>query len=117
LNLAITVHSPEKTVRIVDLHGEIEIYTSQLLKERMNSIVQDGANTVVLNLENVEYLDSTGLGVLIGTLKKLKEAGGQLLLAAPGARVMRVLEITGLDKVFDISATVAEAAAKLGVEP
>ncbi len=78
-------------------------------------MAERGVKRVIINLSKVEYLDSTGLGVLIGGLKRLREAGGNLVLVAPGMRIQRIFEITGLNKIFDIYATEEEAAAKEGV--
>jgi anti-sigma B factor antagonist len=102
-------------VSIVTLEGEIDVYTSIQLKQDIAAILESGAKYLVLNLSKVEYLDSTGLGVLIGTLKKLRESGGNLIIVGPAMRIMRIFEITGLYKIFAIYATEEEAASAEGI--
>jgi anti-sigma B factor antagonist len=99
-------------VRVVDVEGEVDVYTSTQLKEEITSILAAGAKYILLNLAKVEYLDSTGLGLLIGALKRLRENGGNLIIVSPSVRIVRVFEITGLYKIFKIYETVAEAAEK-----
>ena len=116
LNLSITASSPKPEVALVSLEGEIDVYTSTKLKQDLTQIIADGAKFVVLNLSKVEYLDSTGLGLLIGALKRLRENKGNLVIVSPSTRITRVFEITGLYKVFSIYASETEAAEKEGIE-
>jgi anti-sigma B factor antagonist len=95
--------------------GEIDVFTSTTLKTAINTAIEGGSSRIVLFMENVEYLDSTGLGVLIGALKNLREKQGSLVLIAPTARVLRLFDLTGLVTVFTIYQTVEEANAHEGV--
>jgi anti-sigma B factor antagonist len=94
---------------VFDVKGEVDLDTAPDLKEQLAEAIRGGATDLVVNLGLVEFLDSSGLGVLIGALKRCKEAGGTLALAAPRRPVQKVLTITGLDKVFPIHDTVEEA--------
>jgi len=114
LNLTIDIQAPEAQTRIIHLEGEVDVYTSMQLKQDIARIIEEGVKFIVLNLSKVEYLDSTGLGVLIGSLKRLRENGGNLVVVSPSVRIMRVFEITGLFKIFNIYPTEAEAAQKEG---
>lgn len=114
MNLTIDIQAPQAQTRIVDLEGEVDVYTSTQLKQDIARIIDEGVKFVVLNLSKVEYLDSTGLGVLIGSLKRLKENEGNLVIVSPSVRIMRVFEITGLFKIFHIYQNLEEAAQKEG---
>jgi anti-sigma B factor antagonist len=96
---------------VLELQGEIDLYTAPKLKEQIADLVGQGRTRLVVNLSGVAFLDSTGLGVLIGGLKRCREQGGSLALAGPGEPVRKVLTITGLDKVFPIHERVDEATA------
>lgn len=115
MNLTMNSRTPDETTCVLDIEGEVDVYTSPQLKQDLMSFAERGIKHVIINLSKVEYLDSTGLGVLIGGLKRLREAGGNLVLVGPDMRIQRIFEITGLNNIFDIYETEAEAAAKEGV--
>jgi len=94
---------------VVDVAGEIDGYTLPKLRERLVGLVNDGAKSIVVNLEAVEFIDSTGLGVLVGALKRMQTRGGTLGLVCHQEGLLRVFTITGLEKVFSIYPTVEEA--------
>ncbi|HEV3475391.1 MAG TPA: STAS domain-containing protein [Actinomycetota bacterium] len=94
---------------VVDVKGEIDLDTAPQLKAVLGDAIKGGAINIAVNLEGVEFLDSSGLGVLIGSLKRCKEAGGMLALVSPRRPIRKVLSITGLDKVIPIHDTVEEA--------
>jgi len=82
--------------------GEVDLFTSPKVKERILDLLGGGATKLVIDLEHVTFMDSTGLGVLVGALRRLTERGGALALVCPQGPVLRVMEVTGLKKVFDI---------------
>ena len=94
---------------VVDVAGEVDVYTSPKLRERLVGLVNDGATDIVVNLEGVDFIDSTGLGVLVGVLKRIRARGGSLSLVCDREGLLRVFTITGLERVFAIYATVDEA--------
>ena len=94
---------------VVEAKGEIDLYTAPRLKEQLADLVNRDRTRIVVNLEGVEFMDSTGLGVLIGSLRRCRERGGEFALAAPRETVHKVLRITGLDKVFPTYESVDEA--------
>ncbi len=114
MNLTISERSPNPETRILDVEGEIDVYTSTQLKEQIINTIATGVKYVAMNLAKVDYLDSTGLGVLIGALKRLREKQGNLVIVSPSMRIMRIFEITGLYKIFTIYATEQEASEKEG---
>jgi anti-sigma B factor antagonist len=93
---------------IVDVKGEVDLYSAPRLKDRLGELTAAGRDHIAVDLAGVEFLDSTGLGVLIGALKRCREAGGILALAAPRDPVRKVLAITGLDRVFPVHDTVEQ---------
>jgi anti-sigma B factor antagonist len=99
---------------VVDVVGEIDVYTAPTLRERLSELVAEGKYHLVVDLEGVGFLDSTGLGVLVGGLKRVRAHDGSLALVCTQERILKVFRITGLTKVFPIHASVPEA---LGSEP
>jgi anti-sigma B factor antagonist len=95
---------------VLDVHGEVDLYSSPKLQESIHGLIEDGHRRLLINLEDVEFMDSSGLGVLVGSLKRLKEHEGDLALVVREGSIMKVITITGLDKVFSIYGSVAEAA-------
>lgn len=94
---------------VVTVRGEVDLYTAPRLKEQLRELIEGGRRRLAVDLEGVEFLDSTGLGVLIGALKRCREAEGALALVAPRDPVLKVLGITGLDRVFPIHDSVERA--------
>jgi anti-sigma B factor antagonist len=106
--LDVTVRKLEGTA-VVTVAGEIDVYTSPLLQERLVEVLRDGISSIVLDLSAVTFLDSTGLGVLITGLKRCRSAEGDLSLVTAQPNVLKVLEITGLNDVFQIHDSVDDA--------
>jgi anti-sigma B factor antagonist len=102
---------------VVTLRGEIDVATAPRVREQVVALVADGAWVLVLDLEEVEFIDSTGLGVLVGALKRVRTHGGDLHLAAVPPRVAKVLSITGLDGVFPVHDSVDAAVAAASATP
>ena len=102
MNLKIDPRRLSDGMQALDLEGEVDVYTAPLLRQAIVDQVEAGTKHLLINLGKVEYLDSTGLGILIGGVKRLKEQGGSLRLVGPSARITRIFEITGLNKIFDV---------------
>jgi anti-sigma B factor antagonist len=96
---------------ILDVAGEIDVYTAPQLRERLIALIEGGARHVIVNLDRVEFLDSTGLGVLVGALKRLRGVEGELILACGQERLLKIFRITGLDRVFTMFGSVDAAMA------
>jgi anti-sigma B factor antagonist len=94
---------------VVDVKGEIDVYTAPKLREKLIELVSEGSYDVVVNLEGVDFLDSTGLGVLVGALKRVKAHDGNLSLVCTQDKILKIFKITGLTKVFPIYDSVEEA--------
>ncbi|QCW49507.1 STAS domain-containing protein [Nocardioides dongxiaopingii] len=87
---------------IVAVGGEIDVYTAPKLRDRITELVAAGTYDLVIDMEAVEFLDSTGLGVLVGGLKKVRAHDGSLSLICNQDRLLKIFRITGLAKVFVI---------------
>ncbi|KQY62702.1 MULTISPECIES: STAS domain-containing protein [unclassified Nocardioides] len=94
---------------IVAVEGEIDVYTAPKLRDKITELVADGSYHLIIDMEGVEFLDSTGLGVLVGGLKKVRAHDGSLQLVCNQDRLLKIFRITGLAKVFAIHAS-ADAA-------
>jgi anti-sigma B factor antagonist len=97
---------------VVAVGGEIDVYTAPKLRECITGLVDEGHRDLVVDLEKVEFMDSTGLGVLVGGLKKVRSHDGSMRLICTQERLLKIFRITGLGKVFAIHSTQAEATAQ-----
>ena len=86
----------------VNLSGELDVSTSDKLKEYLHKLADQEMLDMKINLENLEYIDSTGLGVMIGVLKKLKVGNKEIYIINPRSNVRKIFNITGLDKIFKV---------------
>lgn len=109
LGLTIDEHNPVYTMLTVS--GEVDVYTAPLLRQKMVDLAEAGPGRVVVNLEPVDFLDSTGLGVLVAALNRFRRQGGDLELICSQARLLRIFEITGLTRVFTIHPSLDAVAA------
>lgn len=88
---------------VVTVDGELDLYTAPRLQNALATLLRGTSpERVVIDMSGVEFCDSTGMNVLLAGLKRLKEKGGTLELAAPRPAVRRILEVTGLDTVFSV---------------
>ncbi len=98
-------------IPVVAAHGEIDVSTAPRLRQELVELAASGSDRVIVDLEQVEFMDSTGLGILVSGLKRFRTMGGDLLLVCTQPRVLKVFEITGLTRVFSISGSVPDAVA------
>lgn len=94
---------------VLRVSGEIDVATAPKLREKIISLVGEGCLSIVVDLAAVDFLDSTGLGVLVGALKRVREHDGELRIACDEPRIVKVFEITGLTDVFGLHGTVDDA--------
>ena len=94
---------------VLTVRGEVDVYTAPKLREKLVELVAQGRHMIVVDLEAVDFLDSTGLGVLVGGLKRVRSHDGDLILVCTHQRILKVFEITGLTKVFAIHDSVDAA--------
>ncbi len=103
LDFAVTHHGDWSVLKV---GGEIDIATAPRLREHLLSLVNDQRYHLVIDMEAVEFIDSTGLGVLIGALKRVRAHDGDLQVVLTDSRILKVFEITQLDTIFQIHPTV-----------
>ena len=104
-------HYDKDGIEVIDVRGEIDIYTAPRLRELLIDLVSKNNYQLVVNLDKVGFLDSTGLGVLVGGLRRVRAHDGSLDLVCTRERILRIFRVTGLTKVFGIYETVDQAIA------
>jgi anti-sigma B factor antagonist len=95
---------------VVTVSGEVDMATGPTLRDDLLGVLARGGHRVVLDLSKVTFMDSSGLGALLGGHRRARLLDGEIRLAAPSARVLEILRLTNLDRVFDLYLTVAAAA-------
>jgi anti-sigma B factor antagonist len=117
MELTLNVYSDTPGSTVVAVGGEIDVYSAPKLRERLITLVDSGSYNLIVDMEAVEFLDSTGLGVLVGGLKRVRAHDGWIDLVCTQGRILRIFRITGLSKVFSIYDSVADAVAAHGQPP
>ena len=84
----------------ISLKGELDVSTADKLKEYLHNLADEKILDMKINLDKLDYIDSTGLGVMIGVLKKLKTDNKEIHILNPKSNVKKIFTITGLDKIF-----------------
>ena len=95
-----STRTTESGVVVVQPTGRLNMVAAPALRKQLNYIVESGKNRIVIDLSATEFIDSSGLGVLIAALKIARNAGGDLRIAAPTQQVCTVLELSNLDRVL-----------------
>jgi anti-sigma B factor antagonist len=99
----------DNDVCAVTLEGEIDVYTAPRLKEELVSVVESGCPNVIVDMEKVGFIDSSGLGVLVSALRRARERDGVVRIVCTRENILKIFRITGLDKVFPIYGDMADA--------
>ena len=107
------VASLTRELALVSVSGEIDLYTAERVRNGIDEADAVGADTVVLDLSESSFIDSTALGVLVQENKRLEGRGHSLVLVTNDPRTRRVLEVTGLDRVLLTYATLHDALSDL----
>ncbi len=109
----ITKRSKDDVV-ILDIAGEIDLYNAPEIKDIINGLIEEQNFNVIINLEKVTYIDSSGIGALISSLSNLKKYQGGLKIINVYASVRKVFELTKLTSFFDIYDSEEEALESFG---
>jgi anti-sigma B factor antagonist len=96
---------------VLRIGGEVDVYTAPQLRERVIQLLGYGARHIIADLREVEFLDSTGLGALVGSLKRLREQDGSLKLVTAADKILTIFRLTGLVHVFALHSSFPEAIA------
>jgi anti-sigma B factor antagonist len=114
VNFQIHDEEVDAETHVIELGGEVDLYTAPEFKERLVQVIEDGKKQLVVDLSKATFIDSTTLGVLVGGVKRLRPVGGSLSLVCTDQNITKIFEITGLDRVFPIHKSRDEALADRG---
>ncbi len=114
MNFDISTEQLNDDTYVISLAGEVDLYTAPEFKQQLLQVISDGAMNVIVDFSDTTFIDSTTLGVLVGGVKRLRTNEGQLSLVCSDRNITKIFEITGLDRVFTIYGTRAEATAAIG---
>ena len=112
-NFDLTEEPLDDSSVVIRVAGEIHATTAPEFSERLNAAIADGKTGVILDLTGVEFIDSTGLSVLLNGLRRVTRVRGSMVLACANPTVLRLFEITKLDSTFDIVPSCDEAIERL----
>ncbi|KAB2328571.1 STAS domain-containing protein [Cytobacillus depressus] len=102
MNISVKIQEEANKIK-VDIQGEIDAFTAPKLRERIFPLTDKEGVEMIINLSNVSYLDSTGLGVFVGVFKNLRSNNGGLQIIGLSSRLMRLFKMTGLANIINIS--------------
>jgi anti-sigma B factor antagonist len=105
----LTDESLDEATHLIAVRGEVHVSTAPEFSERLNEAIATGKTGVVIDMSAVEFIDSTGLSVLLNALRRVTRQQGRLALVVSNPTVLRLFEITRLDSTFDIAPTRGEA--------
>jgi anti-sigma B factor antagonist len=87
---------------VIDVAGEIDLYTAPIFKQVLSETIEDGHKTILVNMANVSYMDSSGFGTLLGATKRVRPDGGSVNLIGCNDAICRMLKITRLNTIFGL---------------
>ena len=100
MDINVQARQSEGDTYVVDLTGEIDVHTTPTLKDALKRLTDDGHYELVINLQKVDYIDSTGLGALVGVQKVAREHDGAVILVLTNPHIKKIFDIMGLIKIF-----------------
>jgi anti-sigma B factor antagonist len=110
MDLSVEV-TPQPDHVVVEVFGEVDVHTAPELRGALGQVIEAGNERIVLDLGGVEFLDSTGLGVLVAVWTDARDRGGWLRIVSTEERILKMFRITGLDQKFEIFDTRPDAGA------
>jgi anti-sigma B factor antagonist len=96
---------------VVDVAGDVDLASAPALRARLDDLLADGSRRLLVNLQQVAFMDSSGLSAIVSGMKGMRERGGEIAIACANTSILKVFAVTGLDRVLSIHSTVAEAIA------
>jgi anti-sigma B factor antagonist len=109
IDFHLTVAQLSSTAHVASISGELDMHTESDLRERLSPLASVAGATVIVDLSDVPFVDSTAVGVLAGLAKQLREQHGQLILASDDPRLRKLLELTGLVQILHVEPSLARA--------
>jgi anti-sigma B factor antagonist len=113
IDFSVTTAEVDGNAFVVSLTGEVDLHTAPELERALDGVMALGCTSAVVDLADVSFIDSTTLSVLLRTHTRLRELGGRLVVVASDRRILRTLELTGLDRLLPIERTLAEGVAAI----
>jgi anti-sigma B factor antagonist len=101
--------SEQPGVPVLNVRGEIDVATSPKFHELLTELIEHGPELLIVNLTDVSFIDSTGLGVLVGAVRGMRASGGDLRLVVTQPHIIKLLKLTGLDEVFSVLPNTSDA--------
>lgn len=101
LDFAVSVHT-DGDATVVEVSGDLDCYTAPKLRAVLVELA-DGPRTVILDVAKTDFIDSTGLGVLVGGLQRFRQQGGDMAVRSPSPMTARLFEVTGVSKLFTVA--------------
>jgi anti-sigma B factor antagonist len=102
-------HAHGTDAHVVGVAGEIDLFSAPEFKQRLAAAVEGGATTVVVDLSEATFIDSSSLGILISVHRRLDHRRGRLAVVCDNPSILKTFQITGLDAVFPIASSVEDA--------
>jgi anti-sigma B factor antagonist len=99
--------------RLIAVHGELDLFTTPELRTRINDMIDDGTRELIVDLSETAFVDSTGLGVLLAALKRIRSCDGELVIIDASSNVMRTFKVAGVDQILTIVRSYDQASAAL----
>jgi anti-sigma B factor antagonist len=112
-DLTVRAARVDERTRLVALAGELDLYSADAFRGALDDALDDGVNRLVIDLGEVDFIDSVALGVLANAMKRLRALGGGLAVISGNQQIVRVFEITGLDRLVVIAPSLPEALERL----
>jgi anti-sigma B factor antagonist len=116
-DLKITDHPTDGDVQVVEVAGQIDLYSAPRFKERTLALIEAGKIRLIFDLSKVDYMDSTGLSVLVGARKRVRPQGGAIVVVTDSAELRRLFEMVGLDASFGLCSRREDALAAIAAKP
>lgn len=107
----------ERGIWVVTAMGDVDVSNAAKLRDALDRVLVNGESRLIVDLRGVSFMDSTGLGILVGRLKLVRARRGSMRLVCAAPRMLRILSITGLDTVFPLHEDLADAVAALSPAP
>ncbi|MGO0690157.1 anti-sigma F factor antagonist [Bacillus paralicheniformis] len=115
MSLGIDIHVKE-SVLCIRLTGELDHHTAETLRKQVSDhLEQSGIRHIVMNLADLSFMDSSGLGIVLGRYKEIKQLGGEMIVCAISPAVKRLFDMSGLFKIIRLEQSEQRALETLGV--
>ena len=111
MDLSVNTRTLDDGVVVVEVAGEVDVYTAPTLRQHLRDATSGASPRIVVDMAAVKFLDSTGLGVLVGAMGRVREADGSMRLVVTSDHILKVLRITGLDALIPVDADIDAAIA------